>query len=624
MAAKSLRAILQGSPINALHQVDNAELRVKLEEMEVQAALNSATYFGDTVGDLPTGVEGDTGFVLDAGETGGVYLRGASTWAKTAELPASFLGSVSPEELADKASVEFVNERTAVIETQGAEGPLFSVGDGERVAFGVANDEYFSPLGPYWKREATRMAYREQPSGPLYSIGDAYFSVFAVTDSPDFRIVNPFIDRVAVSAFAATSRPKVYVAGDSRGDQVSDAGRTAARGWLWWLQLLTDSRFDFQPSDNIAIAGDDTSDMLAAVGPLLTAEPGIVIAICSTNDRTPGWQVRQSQENLATWQRLVLARGHQIIWIAETPRGAAENATYALSSADLLRHLQMRQWFLSQGSVPGVYVADPWPLVADVNSVDGYIADGLTYDGLHPGPAGGRLIAEAIAPIINQLLPERPVLISSAADLYGLNNLTGALNNNPMMTGTGGTKNTGATGSLADGWSATCGGGLSVVLSKQTDGVFAAQRAVVSGTPTAASLGASPVDPTPHSVVLSTVLDPAEFADGDVIEVAGKMTLAAGAAGLRGVSLYLAVTTSAGTVTHCSGEANLALSFPNLTLPDAAISGAITVPQFTVSGNVTAATLSVMIVGEPYSASIPPEALSCTLDVSRITARKVI
>lgn len=96
--AKSLRAILEGSPVDPQHRVVNAELRAKLEEMEAQAALNGALFFEDALADLPTGAEGDTGFVLD--DTGtpannGIYLKGASTWAKTAELPAAFSDAVS-------------------------------------------------------------------------------------------------------------------------------------------------------------------------------------------------------------------------------------------------------------------------------------------------------------------------------------------------------------------------------------------------------------------------------------------------------------------------------------------------------------------------------------------------
>ncbi|OWU83801.1 hypothetical protein ATO6_15320 [Oceanicola sp. 22II-s10i] len=74
--------------------------------MEAQAALNGALFFEDALADLPAGSEGDTAFVLDDGTSSnnGIYLKGASTWAKTANLPAAFSDAVSA--LADLAVLE--------------------------------------------------------------------------------------------------------------------------------------------------------------------------------------------------------------------------------------------------------------------------------------------------------------------------------------------------------------------------------------------------------------------------------------------------------------------------------------------------------------------------------------
>jgi len=101
--AQSLRAILEGSPVTSDHQVNNAELRRKLEEIEAQAALNGALFFEDAVADLPAGTEGDTAFVLDDGTSSnnGIYLKGASAWAKTADLPAAFTAAATALQPAD-------------------------------------------------------------------------------------------------------------------------------------------------------------------------------------------------------------------------------------------------------------------------------------------------------------------------------------------------------------------------------------------------------------------------------------------------------------------------------------------------------------------------------------------
>jgi len=99
VVANSLLAILQGSPVDANHRVVNAELRKKLEEMEVQSALNGALYFEDTLANLnstsPANL--DTGFVLRDGtaSNNGVYQYQTATWVKTSDLPTGFTDALS-------------------------------------------------------------------------------------------------------------------------------------------------------------------------------------------------------------------------------------------------------------------------------------------------------------------------------------------------------------------------------------------------------------------------------------------------------------------------------------------------------------------------------------------------
>lgn len=411
--------------------------------------------------------------------------------------------------------------------------------------------------------------------------------------------------------------PKIYIVGDSRGDQSSDVGRTTARGWLWWLQLLTDARFDFQPADNFAVGGYDTSQMLADVGLLLDVEPGIVIAICSTNDRTAGMTADASIANMAEWQRFV-AGFHKVIWLGETPRGDASDGTYTLSATNRQRHLRVRNWQLSRMSLSEiVYVADAWAALSDVNSTTALANTGLFYDGLHFGPPGARLQAEAIAPIINHLLPPRPRLIESLANLWATNNPTGSLNANPVLAGTGGS---GGTGTVATSWTVTEGAGLTATCSKVTVDAINRQRIVVTGTATAANSGASPIDPTPYSVVCSVPVDHTNISVGDVIEASGYLSIAAGSSGLRGVAIYLSITTASGTTTYAAGEPGSATSVPNLDFPSTAIAGTAIVPRATITQAVTAASLSVVITGRPNN-TFP---ISATVEFTKVSARKVL
>lgn len=464
------------------------------------------------------------------------------------------------------------------------------------------------------------------------SIKNSIFEDTAIDDYMLLDVGEPFlwdnnytddgvkIDLDGVRRPAFQTLPKLYIDGDSRGDQSSDVGRTASRGWLWHLQMLTGARFDFQPSQNFAVGGDNSEQLLARVNNLLNVDPGIVCVICSTNDRTGGWTSEQTITALAEWQRLVLGHGHRIIWLAETPRGDASDGTYTLSTTNRQRHLRVRDWQYRQAALANVFVADAWPTLGDVNATTALANTGLMYDGLHFGPPGARLQADAIVPIITNLLPVRPRLVETLANLWAANNPTGSLNANPVLAGTGGTNGANSSGTVATSWTVTGGAGLTAVCSKVTIDAVNYQRIVVTGTPTAAASGTTPISPDLYSVVASIPVDFANISVGDVLEVAGDLRLAAGATGCRGISIYLSLTGASGTVTYASCEIQETNSVPNLDLPSTAISGISMVPRATVTEALTGASLKVIISGRPGNVS----PISATLDFSKVAVRKVL
>lgn len=418
--------------------------------------------------------------------------------------------------------------------------------------------------------------------------------------------------------------PRVYIAGDSRGDQASDPGRTAARGWIWPLQILTEGRFDFQDAYNFAIGGDDTQDMLDKVGQLLAVEPGIVIVICSTNDRTGTDTADESIGRMLDWQNQVLAHGHRVIWIAETPRGSASDTTYRLNATRYGYHMRVRRWQLAQATKPSVYVVDPWPQLGALNSNLSDVKSGYFYDDLHFGPPAARVIADLIAPVLTTLIPPAPRLVEALGDLWSAQNPTGSLNANPVLAGTGGTAGTGATGTVATSWTVTAGAGLSVTCSKivTDDTLYHGQSLVVTGAPTAENSGATPVDPTPFSAIASVPL--ANIDVGDILEGSAWIRLHSGSSGVRGVALYLTVTTASGTTTYCAGEPHPARSFPNLELPDSELVGTWIIPAAEITEAVISATLSVVITGAPHTGSASDVSISATVDFTRASVRKVL
>lgn len=155
------------------------------------------------------------------------------------------------------------------------------------------------------------------------------------------------------------------------------------------------------------------------------------------------------------------------------------------------------------------------------------------------------------------------------------------------------------------------------VLSKETIGDSEWQKIVVSGGPT--STGgtdeAGDVDPRPVSVCLSAPL--ANISAGDIINGSCEVRVDAGATGLRGVSLYLAISTASGTRLYAAGEPDLARSQINLDCPPVEWSGVLRVHPTDPVGNVTGAQLIVAITGANYSST----ALSLSATV-RVRAAK--
>ena len=102
MVAKSVIEVMLSNPVSFNHQPVPLELVELLEEIQTLAGLSGVTVFEDELADLPAGSEGDAAFVLDdpTPANNGVYLKGASVWAKTSDLPAGFTGTTATEALA--------------------------------------------------------------------------------------------------------------------------------------------------------------------------------------------------------------------------------------------------------------------------------------------------------------------------------------------------------------------------------------------------------------------------------------------------------------------------------------------------------------------------------------------
>ena len=511
------------------------------------------------------------------------------------------------------------------------EGFLLALTDGLRAAFGVEPTYPFRIVNPFINQlDARTRGITTGKEGELLALTDGLRQALGVEPVYPFRLKNPWLNSVAAMARSASVLPYLYILSDSRGDQVSDPGRTTSRGWLWPLQVMTGARFHFQNSFNFGKAGDTTGQMRERVTLLRGLPPGYVVLFGDTNDRGAGWTAQQTLDNLQACVDALLRYGHKVIVVAGTPRGDTNGKEFSAGLADpqLGHHLASHRGMLAMASQKNVYVANAWPAQVDPASANAKAKSIKKYDGLHDGPPGSRDIADAIAPIILTHIAPVPRLVSSNADIWSDTNPTGSVNGNPLLLGTAGTgiNGTTITGVLADGWAITAGAGLSAVCSKETINGVEWQKIVVTGAPTAPWNEILPVDPSAFSVVVSRSLDITSLDDpgeavGQVIEALGEIDIVGNPTGLRGVPIVLKITTASGTKIYTAGEPHTGRGPTNLELPSLPLAGVSVVERSDpITEEVDSASIAIMITGAPHLTPLADTIINATVRFRAISS----
>lgn len=309
----------------------------------------------------------------------------------------------------------------------------------------------------------------------------------------------PLFAAPAARARVGTNR-SVAIFGHSMGEQatvVSAVERSKlSQGYIGWLQFLTKQRIDFTPEDNFAVSGENSAQILVRMTRART-NASIYIVMAHTNDWGAGFTALGAASgqgqggtdaivNADAIIKTALDAGKTLIYVIDPPRGSANFTGVRLSANNLLRANRLRHYLLGLRGTPGLFIVDTWPQMALVNSTTGDIIEALAKDGLHPNSYGALRVAQAIQPQLEAIVPPVFLLPTSNADTYDAAlNPYGNLLTNGMMDGTGGTKNTNGTGSLADSWSENATPGFTRVFSKVTgsDG-RTWQQTVLGGTVT--------------------------------------------------------------------------------------------------------------------------------------------
>lgn len=324
-------------------------------------------------------------------------------------------------------------------------------------------------------------------------------------------------------------------------------------GIPYHVTMMTGGRVDFPYRLNFGVGGITTAEIISSTFAQIAATPGrvphpnavanygnmtplaamiaspasIVGYLCGTNDVDASVPAATIQANDLTIITALQKAGKTVIVLNDMPRGDATYTGMRFSAAKLGIHFAVSR-FLRSLRIPNVFVADTFSALVNPASTTGDMIVGASRDGLHENFSGAFIMAQAIAPIVNTLVPPVNRLRGSNADLFDANNPKGSLPRNPLMIGTG-------TASPAN-WGPTVPAGITAAYSYIT-GSRGENRlqVVLSGTPSANG-----------SFRLVNSYPTAGIAAGSVLQAAGDIQVATSASGYTAIRLELN-TTDAGS-----------------------------------------------------------------------------
>jgi lysophospholipase L1-like esterase len=278
-------------------------------------------------------------------------------------------------------------------------------------------------------------------------------------DTPAFEMgIN--IGTLSAAGKARPSNAYAAFAGDSRTLQAFDdsTGRFyfETRGAVAWALPNCGHRFRVATAVQYGVGGNTSTQLLARWDDVLADPAGTIVLLISTNDRGSSFTLQQSIDNVTAMLEQAYTAGKVVILGNETQRFGAS----VLAGQNLTNHNDFHDWLdEAPNRWRNVYGWDTWSAVA---------AETDTSDGLHQNTIGAKKMGEALATVMSSILPatdySRPYVV-------GESHAQPALNANPGLTGTGGSKGTGVTGNLADNWTVTAStGSLAIACSKETDG----------------------------------------------------------------------------------------------------------------------------------------------------------
>lgn len=218
-------------------------------------------------------------------------------------------------------------------------------------------------------------------------------------------------------------------------------------------------RFTIPVSNIKGTSGNTTTQMLARITDVTALSAGTVIIQGGVNDVTGGAALQTIIDNIESMIRACRSSGQIVVLQGPHP----VDATTTWTAGQLAIWAGLRDWVATRHRPAGGVWANQsaWNDIA--SSPGGDVAtSGMLYDAIHPAARGHRYIGYRLSQMLDTIFSA-----SEPWDTVSPNYVT-----NSGLTGTGGTKNNGVTGSVADNWIGAAGAALSgdqvILASKET------------------------------------------------------------------------------------------------------------------------------------------------------------
>lgn len=391
-----------------------------------------------------------------------------------------------------------------------------------------------------------------------------------------------------------STAPHAVLVGDSMTLQNSELGSPkniyhSTRGFFAWMQVRLGFPFECVVGnsgsstlvgDNRGVSGDTTTGILARLdSDVLARNPDIVFVWAGTNDIALGATYATITSNLASIYQKILDRGAIVAVLPIAPRNASGSDWS--TSAQRRMHLAVNHWIEQKArTTQGMIYIDPYPYVVDPASANGDSRSGFSVDGVHCSPTGGYYMGEAAVKVFSGLIRPMSHVAVSQYDAYDATNFpNGNMLTNGLLTGTGGTIGTGASGTAATSWQVMRNSGTNATATaskvSRSDGLPGDVQQVVFGvTGGGSGTGVLYVMPTPSTVSTGVASD--IWVEGSCeIEVSAS---SGGGSPLYGLYLEVYDLTSGGSRVRCLQP------YAGVKLPNVAWKGILKTPPLQLIG----------------------------------------